>query len=48
MFPRSETNSRPPLIDTQNTAVDHGRITGIDEEKIAADSGKKLKRYLGA
>ena len=27
--------------------VDHGRITGIDEEKIAADSEKELKRYLG-
>lgn len=28
--------------------VDHGRITGIDEEKITADSEKELRRYLGA
>lgn len=27
--------------------VDHGRITGIDEEKIIADSNEELLRYLG-
>ena len=33
------------VIDGKVT-VDHGRITGIDEEKIAADSGRELIRYL--
>ncbi len=28
-------------------AVDHGRITGTDEEKVVADSERELKRYLG-
>lgn len=28
--------------------VENGRLTGIDEEKISADSAKELKRYLGA
>ena len=27
--------------------VENGRITGIDEEKIVADSKKELKRFLG-
>ena len=27
--------------------VDHGRITGIDEEKITEDSRRELRRYLG-
>ena len=27
--------------------VEHGRITGIDEEKTAADAGRELIRYLG-
>ena len=26
--------------------VEHGRIAGIDEEKIVADSNKELARYL--
>ena len=34
------------VIDGEIT-VDHGRITGIDEEKIIADSRRELIRYLG-
>jgi cytosine/adenosine deaminase-related metal-dependent hydrolase len=34
------------VIDGKIT-VEHGRITGIDEEKIAADSDRELRRYLG-
>ena len=33
------------VIDGKVT-VDHGRITGIDEEKIVMDSGRELIRYL--
>lgn len=33
------------VIDGKIT-VDHGRITGIDEEKIAADSERELRRYM--
>ena len=34
------------VIDGEIT-VDHGRITGIDEEKITEDSRRELRRYLG-
>jgi hypothetical protein len=34
------------VIDGQIT-VDHGRISGIEEEKIAEDSARELVRYLG-
>jgi cytosine/adenosine deaminase-related metal-dependent hydrolase len=34
------------VIDGQIT-VDHGRISGIEEEKIAEDSARELARYLG-
>ena len=34
------------VIDGEVT-VEHGVITGIDEEKITADSARELRRYLG-
>ena len=34
------------VIDGQIT-VDHGHISGIEEEKIAEDSARELARYLG-
>ena len=34
------------VIDGEIT-VEHGRICGVDEEKLSADSDRELKRYLG-
>ena len=34
------------VIDGEVT-VENGRITGVDEEKLSADSDRELKRYLG-
>ena len=33
------------VIDGEVT-VEHGRMTGVDEEKLVADSDRELGRYL--